>query len=196
MWIINKLLNNQIIIGVFIGVITSFLSLLLQGWYRDKKNEKIELKKYSICLESTKNELSFYLDKLIQLLDNISQVIKAIQNKSTIIIPSYTFYPNFLEKCKIEINSFFRNSHLVKDVGHCHFELCHIVERLNYSKDELSRFSELTEAYREINAKYAIHDLEGFKLLIDQNIQTFKSVISYIDRELNRVKEKIRCALC
>ncbi len=151
MWIINILLNNQYVIGIFLGVIVSFLSLLLHGWYRDKKDEKNESKKYSLCLVSTKNELPFYLDKLIQLSDNISEIINAIQNESLIIIPSYSLYPDFLEKTKIEINSYFRNSQLVRDIGHCHFELSHISERLKNTKDELSRFSDHLQAYRVPN---------------------------------------------
>jgi len=188
---IIKILLNQYIIGVFVGVITSFLGFLLQQWYQNKKNKKIELNKYNICLESTKNELSFYLNKLSQLSEHVSEIINAIQNKSPIITPSYNLYPDFLEKSKIEINSFFRNSRLVQDVSHCHFELCHISERLKHTKDELARFSDLIEPYREINARYAVQDLEGFKLLISQNIQTFQRVITDIDNELNQVKKKI-----
>ena len=127
------------------------------------------------------------LDKLHQLSNEITDIITSItpaQTKS-IIIPSYSLYPDFLEKSKIEINSFFRNSDLVKNIGECHFELCHILERLNFLKDEFKK------PFNQLHIPTTITNLEGFGSLVDKNIKTFECVISDIDKELSIVKEKI-----
>lgn len=187
---------SDVILGIFVGIITSFFAFLLKERVLVWKNKKIENKKYAIVLESTKNEASFYLDKLRQLSNDISDTITSItstqaksiisQNKSqNIRIPSYSLYPDFLEKSKIEINSFFRNSDLVKDIGECHFELCHILERLNFFKNEFKK------PFKQLHIPTTIQNLRGFKSLIDKNIKTFKHVILDIDKKLSIVKKKI-----
>jgi len=166
------------IFGIITGVITSFLAFLIKEWIQNKKAKKLELKKYTILLQSTRNEISFYQGKLNQLSGEINNIINDLQKGNKCIMPSYSLYPDFLEKCKIEINSFFLSSELVKEVGECHFELCHILERFSTEKGDLIKNNPADE--------FALVNLNGLKILIDDNIHRFSEVISHLDEEIRR----------
>lgn len=140
-------------------------------------------KKYVQCLATTENELSFYLSKLVQLSGEINNAILAVQNNQSIILPTYTFYPSFLEKQKIDLSGFFYNSDIIKDVGRCHFELCHIVVRLELY------INDMQGVYQNIGMGLA--NAKGFKSLIDREKTNFQDLIGKIKLEIAAITNKV-----
>jgi len=179
-------------VPLFSGIIGALLSLLIY-LIQHKRQRKDELekqrRKYQICLESIKNELNFYCIKLEQVdreIENLQKEFK--ENTGHYVVPSYSFYPGFLEQSKIELNKFFENSEIVDAVGHCHFELCHIADRLDSVKRMFSDTStELLKGMDLINRLYAMaKNFEGINALIKNNITDFKKTISKMEIEIRR----------
>jgi hypothetical protein len=162
----------------------AFLAIVITLWLQSNEKRNDELRKYSNCLFTTKNELDFYRTKFQQLSNEISGTVTAAQNGRTIVIPTYRFYPSYLENQKIELSQFHFNSDLIKDTGHCHFELCHILDRLNLYVSEL-------KSINQNNANIVLGNAMGFKALLDSNIITFAEVIGRFDAEINKIKSKI-----
>lgn len=171
--------------GVLIGVVVALLSFFVKEYYQDYRRKRIELKRYCICLESTRNELLFYLETFNKLLSDISSIFGAVRTPHKIIIPTYSLYPNFLEHSKIKLNSFFRNSELVRTVGHCHFELSHILLGLDLMKYQLQSYISNPKLFSASDIEY---DLKGFQKLVTNNIEMFKKAISDIEQELSKVR--------
>jgi len=182
----NRTQLTNYLVGIIIGITTSFVGFLLKDLYQSRKSQKSETKKYIICLESTKQELSFYVPKLKQMAEEMVKLISAMEKGGISVLPSYTFYPEFLGKCKIELNHFFKNNDLVKEVGYCHFELCHIVNRLKHHRNDI-----LNSTDKRGSSKYTISDLKGFTGLISSNIDKFNQTILEIDKELTHWGSKI-----
>ena len=123
--------------------------------------------------------MEFYNDKLHQLSDEARKIITAIGTNSNPIIPTYSLYPKFLENSKINLNKFYRNIDIVKRIGHCHFELSHIQERLELIKKELRIL---------YDPQLQISNVGGFKGLVDSNIIEFQGMINDINSELKKIK--------
>ena len=149
---------------------------------KEKKNDNY--RKYLNCLFTTQNELKFYLEKFRQLSSEINNAIQDAKSGQTVILPTYTFYPSFLEKQKIDLSGFFYNSVIIKDVGHCHFELCHIVNRLDLYKSEM-------KGRNSQNLAMVLWNANGFKGLVDLNINTFNSLIKLMDTEIETINNKV-----
>ncbi len=172
-----------ILIGVGIGVLTSFLGFLTNSSYQKRQDEKKELKKYYISLKSTRDELDFYLGKLRQLGNEMTNIFNLIKAHKSFAIPSYSLYPDFLEKAKIEQYGFFKNSELVKKIGMCHYELAHVSERLEFFKREYTQGR---------SGFFTLGNIGSFMTLISRKVTEFEEVIKDIDEELKRVGESIK----
>ncbi len=166
---------GDIFLGVAIGVFTSFLGFLANSRYSKRQNEKKKLGEYCNSLRSIRDELYFYIEKLKQLSKDFASIQKQISMGQQINIPSYSLYPNFLERAKIEQYVFFKNPVLVKKIGKCHYELAHVSERLNFFKKKAS--NKEWSFFNKAN-------LIGYRMLLGHKIKQFKSVISEIDLEL------------
>jgi hypothetical protein len=163
---ILKFLNSGVV-GVVVGF---FLSWVFQRRERRQENNT----RYRCLLESIANELDFYADKLTFLSKQISQFLDGSG-----VIPSYKFYPSFLEQGKLRMNEFMRNSGLVKDVGHCHFELSHICERM----DLFRRECEATNPRAMV-----LTNGRGFKGLVDSNIPVFRATATALREEAETLR--------
>lgn len=161
------------------AALASIITLILNNIYNSRKKKKEELLNYKTLLMTTKNELEFYIVKFDQLKTESDDIIKAINKKSSPIIPTYSLYPKFLENSKIGLNKFFKNVNIVKRVGHCHFELSHISERLELLKKELRT---------AFNPQKEIANIGGFKKLVESNITEFNNTVNVIDSEISKVK--------
>ncbi len=181
------------IIGGLIGVGGVVLGFLLNQYHQESKERIKELNEYIAALQSAANELDFYRAKLTQLSGELEAIAaKASSWRADWIIPTYSIYPSFLEKCKITINAFQRNAYLVKEIGHCHFELCHILERMNVLKHDLR--TELSTDARILTEQLKTHfgNAKGFKGLVDSNIPVFKAASEAILAEKTKMDEELR----
>jgi hypothetical protein len=91
------------------------------------------------------------------------------------IIPSYSLYPRFLEKSKIELARARRNPDLIRQVSRTHFELSHIAERLVELKRDWSD--------GPANLAFARSNLEEFKKLVDDGIPGFNACATALEKE-------------
>ena len=163
------------VLGIISGAIIAIFSVWLANYFNLKKEKKKENDNYKTLLLTSKNELEFYIRKLFQLSNESSEIINVLSIEKDPLIPSYSIYPKFLENSKIGLSKFYRNVEIVEKVGHCHFELSHISERLEQLKKELrSKF----------NVQKQIANVEGFKELVVSNIQEFKNAIDLIQNEI------------
>jgi hypothetical protein len=175
------------------GIVATFLGFLLNQRYQNDKEKIKEFKEYISSLQSAANELEFYGDKLKQLSGELDRLIGALREwRTDWIIATYSIYPEFLEKCKITINTFHKNPHLVKEVGHCHFELCHILARLDFLKEQM--FAPLPQHPAALTEQLKIHrvNANGFKGLVDSNIPVFKATCDLILSEKAKVEAELR----
>lgn len=155
---------GKILIGFAIALLTFGIKELF-FYILKKRNEN---SKYRIVLDSTKDELIYYLGKLKQLRDDFLSPSSGKDGGKKYLIPSFSLYPNFLEKSKIDIHSFFRNKDIVRIVSECHFEISHINERLSSLKNRSQNES----------------TIQGLKKLVETNIERFERAIDAIDIEL------------
>lgn len=176
----SEILNNVAIL-IFIPIIVAVLSSWVTLWLTNRTNNKLKKeddeKKYLNLVISTINELEFYLTKLNQLTTEAQAIILNLSSQTPVLIPTYSLYPSFLEQAKLNLSSFNKNPELVKRVGHCHFELSHIQQRLELMKAELRAKS---------NLPALISNVGGFKALVDSNITEFNLVISELRKELKQ----------
>lgn len=174
------------------GIVATFVGFFLNQRYQTYKDRIKEFKEYIVSLQSAENELDFYRRKLIQLSGELDNLAKTLDQRNSFwIVPTYSIYPDFLEKCKITINGFFKNPNLVKELGHCHFELCHILARLDLLKKQLY---EPLPNNLAASQQMAIHagNVKGFKGLVDSNIPVFKAASEAILEEKTKMEEKLR----
>jgi hypothetical protein len=125
---------NSNLVAALIGFLAAFLIWKLTEQSQSKKKLIEDEMKYLALLRAIQTELRFYANKLEFLSQQMGNALIAISTHQLVIQPSYTLYPTFLERAKQELSGSFRNDELVRELGHCHFELCHIVERMNWFK--------------------------------------------------------------
>jgi hypothetical protein len=175
------------------GIVATFFGFLLNQRYQNDKEKIKELKEYIASLQSAANELEFYGDKLKQLSGELERLINALREwRTDWIIPTYSIYPEFLEKCKTTINTFHKNPILVKEVSHCHFELCHILARLDLLKEQM--YTPLPANAAALTEQLKIHrvNANGFKGLVDSNIPVFKATCDLILSEKSDMERKLQ----
>lgn len=156
------------LVAAFVG----FWAALLVDRYRAGVEER---RRFSAAITSAGNELEFYVAKLKYLSDQLGALVNAFEspNNGRLVLPSYTLYPSFLEQAKNRLAEFMRQPELVKEVGHCHFELGHVVKRL----DRLQTSRPMrNDEYRS--------NLLNFKGLVDQTTGEFERVATMINRSL------------
>lgn len=163
------------------AALASIITLIATNIYNARQKRKEELANYKSLLSSTNNELEFYISKLEQLKIDSNNIINAIKTQnSPPIIPTYSIYPRFLENSKIELSKFYKNSDIIKRVGHCHFELSHICERLELIKKELRT---------NYDPQKEVANIGGFLKLVESNLIEFNDVVRTISKELTIIKD-------
>ena len=161
--------------SAFVGLIGGAVGFFVARRLEDQKATREEDNRYCCLLESISNELEFYAGKLEFLSGQLRDFLAG-----TGVVPSYTFYPAFLEQGKLRMNDFMRNSNLVKEVGHCHFELHHICERLEVFKRECNDAT-LPPPLRQANT-------QGFKRLVDSNVPVFRANAAALRQVLEHLR--------
>ena len=158
----------------------------LQTQITESKIEKSvsERQNYLTTLLTTQNELAFYRAKFIQLSGEVGAAVTAAQSGQSVILPTYRFYPDFLENQKIELTKFHIDSELIKDLGQCHFELRHIVERLTLYLEQMNSLNSQ-------NVTIYLGNALGFKGLLDVNTKTFEDAIIKFQIEIDKTKDQI-----
>lgn len=157
------------------AVLGSLITLFVTTWIGTRQKERELDQKYLNLVTSTINELEFYLTKLNQLATEAQAIILNLSSQTPPLIPTYSLYPTFLEQAKLNLSSFNKNPELVKRVGHCHFELSHIQQRLELMKTELRM---------KKNSHVLILNVGGFKALVESNVTEFNLVISELKKEV------------
>lgn len=181
---------TKIIVPVLIGVLISLGSFCLNNWYINKKQYENETVSYLNLLYATYTEVKLYIGKLRVLKDDIAKFIGDLESGNTTIIPSYSIYPNLLEKSKSEIMSFHRNADLIEEISLCHYELCHVLERLNKFKNPKQGDSLI-----KINA-------ESFMVLVETCFSEFESLNTNIKDRMKEIRKQEpwlkskHCRLC
>lgn len=116
----------------FIGAVaaTAFGFWLNQTWQRER--ERKERYQHALAvLTATAMELGFYAAKLDYLANFLAEKIeRTVGPVEGIVIPSFDFYPAFLEKMKLELVAHDETADLVPTIGECHYELGHIQAKL------------------------------------------------------------------
>lgn len=179
---ILKVLDSKVVSGI-LSVAAGVVGFFFGKWYDQKNNYRKETQRYRSCLKAAENELRFYKDKLHQASGELGKMMDDVTQSSgsRFILPSYSFYPDFLQNVKIELAGFFQDVQFVKDVGNCHFELCHIVERFDWVK----KLSSEQPAFILAN----VSNIGGVKGLIDKNENTFLQSADLIQAEIVRLDQ-------
>jgi hypothetical protein len=150
-----------------IGLIGGAVGFLLSRWIAERTKKREEDEQYCCLLVSAANELEFYAEKFTFLSSQLAQYLAG-----TGVIPSYQFYPAFLEQIKIRISGLMRDADVLKEIGHCHFELSHICERMAIFKKQCDDPAPL--------APMITKNTRGFKELVDSNIPVFQKIAAVL----------------
>lgn len=173
--------------SVLIGVGTAMFAQFIADRLHKRRALKQQLMDYASALSFARTELEFYLEKLEVLqrdLKNVSD--KVIHERHSIEIPTYEFFPLFLEKTKISVSQFARTSQPVEFLGKCHFELSHVAGRLNQVKDVLASYSKAPAAQKVLAGGY----INGFIILVEDTSKLFKASIPVLDDEAQRARSE------
>jgi hypothetical protein len=174
-----QILNSNLV-AALIGFLAALLIWRLSEWSQAKRKKRDYEMKYLALLRAIQNELIFYKNKFEFLSNQIGDAVEAAMHGRPVARPSYSFYPAFLERAKQELCSFFKNEELVRELGHCYFELCHIVERVEWYKS--------VQVERLV---FEVNNIRGVKTLIDSNIPVFERGARLFAKE----EEQVRNAL-
>jgi hypothetical protein len=175
--------------GTLLGsLIATFFGFLLNQQWQRAKDKAQRLGEYIVALRSTAKELQFYASKFEQLAEQISKASNAIATNQLPIFPSYTYYPSFLEKCKVGLNQFFRDPGLVYEVGHCHFELGHITKRLDVWRDG---FAGITVSDPHTN-RVMQFNTQGFRSLVVANVPVFKALAARLETQAELGEQELK----
>jgi hypothetical protein len=171
--------------AAIIGAASAIIVFAAGAAWKDWKEKKTKLEKYLVTLTFSVDEVSFYKERLDQLSEELGKLAATLGTAGSVrvIIPSYSLYPKFLERSKLELAKFHRNAALVKKVSRTHFELCHIAERLS----ELKK----TFADGSTNSAFTRSNVEGFKSLIDDDAPGFVACGEALAAEAEKVRREL-----
>lgn len=148
---------------------------------------KQQLMDYASILSFARTELEFYLEKLEALRKDLENVRNEVSfERHSIVIPTYDFFPLFLEKTKVSVSQFARSSQPVEFLGKCHFELSHVAGRLSQVKDVLASYSKSPATQRTHAGSY----LNGFISLVENTEKLYKVSIPVLDDEDQRARSE------
>ena len=130
------------------------------------KERRARRARLRVLLQVARDEVQFYLQKLQQLAQEIGQFLQATQQGGTQrFTPSYTLYPEFLEhQRRLLAEHSLAKQDVVRDLGHCAFELRHITKRL-------------ADARTLQGGVLATQDWTGTHGLVAANIATFQNML-------------------
>ena len=172
--------SPSVVAAVLLGVAVSFASFclkeLIQAWRARKRRSN----EYGHALAATMDELRFYLGTLKQLEGEANAILLALSAGKPFSVPTYSLYPSFIEHAKMDLGNFHRSSGLVGRVSRCHFELCHVSERL-------TRLKAVALVRTPAGASLAPENVRGFVRLITENIQRFEQTIESLAAEVDKM---------
>lgn len=178
-------MSTSAILSFIFGIMATFIGFLLNQTWQQTKERKQKLEKIIALFESTSAELEFYAEKLKQLSAHLAKVGQSqppIPGMSGIVVPSYDLYPAFLEKAKLELTTFPQTLPIVSRVGSCHYELCHIQEKLAWFK-QLAANQQGPQWLMNV-----VLTAGGLRGLANQNIASFEATAN----ELKECADKYR----
>ena len=185
-WLKEVLDSN--LVAAIIGFVSALFVYYLTDRSQSKKKADEDRRKYLVLLSATMKELLFYQGKLATLSEKLAGCITDLKKGTPgIILPSFSVYPEFLEQSKIQLNSLFQNASIVQKVGHCHFELCHVLERLNWLKGDI--FMEMVRQPQNLNA--VIANLDGIKGLLVITSKVFGDTASTLNNEITNLSRHV-----
>lgn len=155
---------------------TAIVAFFFGQHFERAKERRREWSDYHNALQLTQHELEFHVERFLQLSKELTSLAEQLRNGVHYVVPSYTLYAASLEHFKMLLGGFLRNSDLVKAVGECHFELSHIIERLDFTKEQCGKAI-------GANVHLICVNVEGFNTLVKENISRFRDVIDKIREE-------------
>ena len=114
------------------GVAALYIGFILNQTWQREKERKERLHKIIALLGAIEKELDFYRSKLNALVNDLEDELKQeIGPMKGLAIPSYDFYPAFLEKAKNALVDYHETSDLVAVVSECHYGVGSVQAKLD-----------------------------------------------------------------
>lgn len=146
-------------IGVLVGLVIREIWVLV----KDRRASRGRLRTLTTVAH---DEITFYLAKLQQLEEELGAFVKTITGLggTQVFTPSYTVYPDFLEhQRRLIAEHRLSSSEIVRDLGHCAFELRHIAKRM-------------ADARTAGAPTLAVSDWSGTHGLVSKNVKVFQAM--------------------
>lgn len=184
-------------IAALAAIIAAALTSGLSEWLRRKTERKAAAHRYIVALTLARSEILFYRRGFDQLSERAEGISFSVQMPTTLRlgVPTYDIYPDALEKAKLSLFDALRSSDLVEEIGHCHYELCHIRRRLAHVIETVTRYNamprhseSLGDVLRaKLEVDVVIDDARGFRGLVESNKLVFENCAKWITEEIARV---------
>ncbi len=157
------------------GSVGAVVVLFLTQFIAYSRRRREDRKKYITTLMIINAELKFYRNKLSQLESFNTQILEDLETGKIPVVPTYSFFPEHLSQMKALLCQHQRNPELIREVTECHFEICHITERLDHTKSVLRD---------NINNDIEILNIRGFNKLISKTASLFECTEKLISQAI------------
>jgi uncharacterized coiled-coil DUF342 family protein len=175
----------QSLLSFLFGVVASFIGFVIKESWQNTKTKKSKMDAELAMLRSIRNEIEFYHGKLKQLSQELRP--EYFRRDDGVILPSYDFYPSFIERSKNEMLGTSRDDELIRIVGNCHFELCH-------TQGKLTSFRMNVNQRRRVDEELLVN-ADGLRQLVDNTASEFEHASRHIDvaiAQLNKKREAFK----
>ncbi len=156
----------------FLGAIlaTAFGFWLNQAW-QEAKERRARLKRGIALLAAAEAELGSYEGKLALMVGMLEDFVRANGD----LLPSFDFYPAFLEKLKMELIESSETSAMASLIGECEYELAHVQAKLASIRGNMPKGTQFKEPHEFLAAwRLCRKNAEGLLLLSAANRKRFK----------------------
>ena len=191
---------TKLIVPTVLGALVAIIAFFLKDRFTSRKEKQRNIQSYLTLLYSIHRELTFYKGKLEFLRKQLDDTIQFFDGKSyRFETPTYSIYPSFLENSKSEIMSFHRDADMIDEVTHCHYELCHVLERMKRHSEKMKEFKQLAPPNlkdgMEIWIDYQENEemklnVMGFRGLVDNCIKSFENARSKLKVRMEEILEQ------
>lgn len=164
---------------VIYPLIVALIIFMINSAYHRNQNKKQRNDRYRSLLIATKREVQLYQEKLADLKKHCNGIIEKLEADEGVVIPSYSFYPNYLETMKLKLVEYCNNTEILDELSNYHFELSHVAARLEIMKDRLRP--------KNRNNKKETKNTKGLKLLTETTIGKLRSLITKLDHEISQL---------